>query len=75
MTSIFNLALMLFALVVLPAAWYYSRTNGKHAENLRPFISNLEKTIRQKTKNDVVAGVIVLIMLLSIIILIEFGVI
>lgn len=44
-------------------------------ENLRPFISNLEKTIRQKTKNDVIAGVIVLVMLLSIIILIEFGVI
>lgn len=75
MESIVKIAVLLFALVVLPATWYYSKKNGWFAESKRSFISDVEKTVKQKTKNDIVAGVVVLAMLLSIIILIEMGII
>jgi hypothetical protein len=75
MESIFNLALLVFALVVLPATWYYSKKSGKLPTKNKPFISDLETTRKEKAKNDTISIGILIIVLLLLGFLVEFGLI
>jgi TRAP-type C4-dicarboxylate transport system permease small subunit len=73
--QIFYLALLLFAVVVLPATWYYSKKSGKLPTKNKPFISDLEKTRKQYTQHNFIALAIIVVMFLLIIFLVDHGVI
>jgi predicted RND superfamily exporter protein len=75
MDSIFNIALLIFALVVLPATWYYTKKSGKLPKKSEPFISDLEKTRKEKTQNDALSIASLIVILLLIIVLTKFGMI
>jgi predicted RND superfamily exporter protein len=74
MEQIFNIVLLVFALVVLPATWYYSKKTDKLPKHNKPFISDLEKTRKEHAKINVVAILFMAIALLVVVFLIELGV-
>ena len=75
MDQLFNLALLLFAVVVLPATWYYSKKTGKLPMKNKPFISNLENSRKRHDKNSFISLALIVVMFLLIILLVDHGVI
>ncbi|MCG8053275.1 MAG: hypothetical protein JAZ15_18925 [Candidatus Thiodiazotropha endolucinida] len=74
MESIFKVALLVFALVVLPATWYYAKRNGKLPKKNKAFISNLKEAQRKDLRMELITTIAVLVVLSVIILLVEFGV-